>query len=240
VFERAGYTGGRAVEMLVEMILYGFCERPDLPSGVEERVWAQAFQTFDLGLALSSPTDALGVILPEMVSGKGHGFFPTPLNVSRMMVEIVMAGRDEKAKTESFHEPAAGTGVMLLLQSNYSLDVSAVELVHQIYRALLANCWLFVPWAVSPLKVWQGNSLIPPDKWTETPEAQNRAARERRQAAWEARQSWFDEHRDRLILAEYMDGLVAELRQLAESADRALVPVSQQPAVEEVIQLLAL
>ena len=71
VFERAGFTGARAMEMMVEMILYGFLERAELPGGVGEEAWAKAFQIFDLGLALSCPTDALEAILPSSIRGFG-------------------------------------------------------------------------------------------------------------------------------------------------------------------------
>ena len=225
VFERAGFTGARAMEMMVEMILYGFLERAELPGGVGEEVWAKAFHIFDLGLALSRPTDALGTILPEYIGGGRNAFFPTPLSVGKLMVEMAMAGvESDPTKAQSSHpggsgtfsEPAAGTGRLILLQSNHSLDLSGVELNYQIYRALLANMWLYVPWAVAPLKVWRGNSLIPIEMWDETIEAQQEAATERRHAAWETRLAWFDkgpapggeEHRDALNPAEYTNPFV--------------------------------
>jgi hypothetical protein len=66
--------------------------------------------------------------------------------VIKMMA--AMTWGDDSSIYESFYEPAAGTGSILLVASNYSLRLYGTELVADLVMCCVLNGYLFAPWMV--------------------------------------------------------------------------------------------
>jgi len=76
-------------------------------------------------------------------SHKGVGYFPTPGNVVKMMVEMQMTNAD---KTSTVCDPCLGTGIMLLYASNYSLRLYGQDISADMCKMAMVNAWLYIPW----------------------------------------------------------------------------------------------
>ena len=79
--------------MFVEWLLFGFGDPAvkEFPERIAPSVNAIWYQTFNLGLFLKHPHDYLGEYAAELYgNGKFNStaYFPTPMNVSVMMVKM--------------------------------------------------------------------------------------------------------------------------------------------------------
>lgn len=152
----AGWTSWINVEFFLDWTLYGFGyhaqttlpEEPRGCKGASDRL----FQYFNLGLFVAFPYDYWGVLLATNKFGKRQGFYPTPMDVCKVMVALTFTDRDDKDyRSCSTYDPCVGTGRLLLLASNYSLVLYAQDINAIVIKATLFNSYLYAPWIVKPL-----------------------------------------------------------------------------------------
>ncbi len=160
VYVNKGHWYDDAWQALVAWMLHGF-GRKGLERDIEripadiQNVW---YELFNLGILLRSPVDWSVVVFtgglpgmkrPRSLPYEGAGFFPTPINVSKMMTAMTFATMpDHKAKTSSVCDPCCGTGSLLLAASNYSLRLYGVDVVRDLCLCAELNGWLWMPWLV--------------------------------------------------------------------------------------------
>jgi len=143
-------SGWNAFNIFVEWLLFGFGDPAikELPAGLEPRINAGWYKTFNLGLFLKNPFDYFGQYAAEFYgSGKSNptAYFPTPMNISIMMAEMMMS---EKDKVASVCDPCVGSGRFLMVASNYSLNLYGMDIDYHILNVCKLNMWMYVPWGV--------------------------------------------------------------------------------------------
>lgn len=141
-------TGQQSFNLFIQWLLYGFGDKSiqELPSNLDSKVSIEWYKLFNLGLFLQNPYDYFGdYIAVYLGKGNYHGFYPTPMTVSIMMANMTM---DITAKTKSVMDPCVGTGRLLLVASNYSLDLYGVDINYDIVNACKVNLWFYVPWVI--------------------------------------------------------------------------------------------
>jgi len=149
VFGRALRTGGH-ISDLFRWWLYAFGsetvrERPELSDEAKVAMYSD----LNLGWMLCHPGDWAAAICLELAGTNSHtGWFPTPLNITKMMTQILFDGHEGDTRALSVHDPCVGTGVMLLCASNYSLCLSGQDVNQTMCLGCEFNAWLFVPWLV--------------------------------------------------------------------------------------------
>ena len=107
------------------------------------------------------PADYWGEMLAESSHGKRSGFYPTPMTVTQMMIQMVMAagpgegtanrqidGKDARLKTVC--DPCLGTGAMLLAASNHSVCLYGMDIDQHVIKGAMISAALYVPWMVRP------------------------------------------------------------------------------------------
>mgnify|MGYP001203800327 CR=1 FL=1 len=154
-------------DFFMDWLLYGFGhpgqpESPPEPAGCAEAS-NRLYQVFCLEALLAWPDDYWGDILAENKHGRGLGFYPTPLNVVRLMVQMLLAPSDDgqDLRTRTVLDPCLGTGRMLLLASNYSLRLYGADINPTVIKASLVNGYLYAPWLVRPIP-WLDRDTIDP------------------------------------------------------------------------------
>lgn len=171
------YFADEAFNLFVQWLLYGFGDPSikERDARITPEMNAAWYQTFNLGLYLQHPADYLGEYAAEIYGSRRHnptGFFPTPIHVCVLMAAMTMR---EAVKTSSVCDPCVGTGRLLMVASNYSLNLYGMDIDLSILRVCKINMWLYVPWVIAPLPSFaqpqQGNSLVPPLQQV-TPEVQ--------------------------------------------------------------------
>jgi hypothetical protein len=127
----------------------------------EEAEWY--YRKFQVNLLYEYPADYMSCFSVAIAGGAGNklGHFPTPASVSDFMVQMLMVGENGKNKTASVLDPAAGTGILLLYASNFSLNLSAVEISPTLCKLLEAAGWLYMPWLVFPAEFHPDGALTP-------------------------------------------------------------------------------
>lgn len=137
----------------------GVGDTAELPMPRYEQKWHEyLYLKFELGRLQAAEADVLGAILSER-HGNGwnpHAFYPTPQGVCKMMTRITMAnstdtegladGHDPRLRTVC--DPCVGTGRFLLEASNYSVDLSGMDIDRMCVNACSINMALYAPWAV--------------------------------------------------------------------------------------------
>lgn len=136
----------------LEWLLYGFgCtwqkEMPQEPAGCEGAS-DRLYQIFNVGAMLVYPYDYFGDMLAENKYGKGAGFFPTPLELVKMICAMTMRNYEGDLRTASVLDPCTGTGRFLLVASNYSLNLAGIDIDRTMCLATLVNGYLYAPWLV--------------------------------------------------------------------------------------------
>lgn len=147
-----GWGSWQVFDYFLDWLLFGFGHRgqPALPvepadfAGASERL----YQVFNLETLLAWPHDYLGEILAENRHGQHLGFYPTPMEVARMMAAMTLGGEDARCK--SVCDPCVGTGRLLLAASNHSYRLYGCDLNPTVLKATLVNGWLYAPWLVRP------------------------------------------------------------------------------------------
>lgn len=157
--EWRGWSGADNLSYFFDWLLFGFGDRSQQEppkersdcQGASDRL----YQLFNLEPLLAYPHDYLGDILAEGAYGKHCGFYPTPMEIAAMMVQMQMGndstepGQDQRSM--SVCDPAAGTGRMLLCASNYSMRLYGNDINQIVIKACLVNGWLYAPWLVKGL-----------------------------------------------------------------------------------------
>ncbi len=151
IFEKCMYAGSCSLIDLIEWWLWAFGSpriksRPRLP----ERAAIAMYSELQLQRMIGNPTDWGSIIATEFIGGgkRGTAWFPTPVNIVKMMVQISMGDSKEDTRLQSVNDPCVGTGVMLLEASNYSLDLTGQDIDLLMVRLCEFAGWLFVPWMV--------------------------------------------------------------------------------------------
>jgi hypothetical protein len=147
-----GWNSWAAFDFFMDWLLFGFAHKgqPQLPEEKEEYRGASArlYQVFNLETLLAYPYDYFGDILAENHHGRHLGFFPTPMEVCQLMVQMNMG--DDDARLKSVSDPCVGTGRMLLSASNYSYRLYGSDINPTVIKATLVNGYLYAPWLVRP------------------------------------------------------------------------------------------
>ena len=101
-----------------------------------------------MGLFYKEPADHWSIVaMDSMGKSNGHGFFPTPANVVKMMTEMTLAGQSqEKLKRASVMDPCCGTGIMLLYASNHSLNLYGNDISPLLVKLAKINAFIYIPW----------------------------------------------------------------------------------------------
>ena len=136
-----------SVGAFVDWIMWGLGRGGEFPnvSAVLDDFW---YRTFNLGLFYKEPADHWGMIAMERIGkGNGHGFFPTPASVVKMMTEMTFAGKSqEEEKRASMMDPCCGTGIMFLYASNHTLNIQGNDINPILVKMAKLNAFIYIPW----------------------------------------------------------------------------------------------
>ena len=147
-----GWGSWQVFDYFMDWLLFGFGHRgqPVLPTESSEFAGAsdRLYQVFNLETLLAWPHDYLGEILAENRHGQHLGFYPTPMEVARMMAAMTLGGED--ARSKSVCDPCVGTGRLLLAASNHSYRLYGSDINPTVIKATLVNGYLYAPWLVRP------------------------------------------------------------------------------------------
>ena len=80
-------------------------------------------------------------------SGNSNGYFPTPQHIVKMMNLMTMTDAD---KTKTVCDPCAGTGIILLEASNFSLRLYTQDISLNMCKMATVNAFIYVPWMACP------------------------------------------------------------------------------------------
>ncbi|MCG3212518.1 MAG: hypothetical protein FOGNACKC_06188 [Anaerolineae bacterium] len=155
-----GWSGWQYFDYFLDWLLFGFGHQgqPELPPEPPGCAGASArlYQVFCVEAMLGWPHDYFGDILAENHHGRGLGFYPTPMPVSRLMAMMLGVNR-----TDTVSDPCCGTGRMLLAASDYSLRLYGQDINGTVIKATLVNGYLYAPWLVRPLPFLDGAQYDP-------------------------------------------------------------------------------
>jgi hypothetical protein len=117
------------------------------------------YQKFNLAYMFAYPYDYFAEIFCEVGTGKGNGFFPTPMAIVQMMAAMTMGQEIEEGKKAGietrllkFNDPCVGTGRMPLAASNYLLRAYVSDIDEMCCLATQVNYFLYAPWLARPLR----------------------------------------------------------------------------------------
>lgn len=144
------------IENFADWLLWGLAGTNEIPQ-VSEKLNEHYYRCFDLFLVLDNPTDYLSHLLCDQ-TGKGYkkglGYFPTPFNISRMMVDILYGDGDpEQKKRQTVHDPCVGCGSMLLHASNYFLRGYGQDISGIAVKLCTIQMYWYAPWYARPGQV---------------------------------------------------------------------------------------
>lgn len=145
-----GLQSGAYLGDLFRWWLYAFgsprvMEQPRL----DDRAKVAMYSGLNLGWLLGHPGDwAAELCLEFLGPNKRGGWFPTPITIVELMVQMTFTDEGADYRAKSVNDPCVGTGVMLLCASNYSLNLSGQDVNETMCLACEFNAWLFVPWLV--------------------------------------------------------------------------------------------
>ncbi|MFE5321494.1 N-6 DNA methylase [Paenibacillus sp. NPDC056579] len=144
------------IDSFADWLLWGMASTNKRPR-ISEKLNEHYYREFDLFLVLDNPTDYLSQVLCDE-TGKGYksglGYFPTPFQVTCMMVEIAHGGGDpERMKKQTVLDSCVGCGAMLLPASNhflrgYGQDISGIAV-----NLCTIQMYWYAPWYAKPGKV---------------------------------------------------------------------------------------
>lgn len=133
--------------VLIDWIMWGLGRGEEFPHLSEELddYW---YRTFNLGLFYKEPADHFGMIAMESIGkSNGHGFFPTPASVVKMMTDMTFAGQSpDKQRKASMMDPCCGTGIMFLYASNHTLNIQGNDISPLIVKMAKINAFIYIPW----------------------------------------------------------------------------------------------
>lgn len=150
--QRKGYSSESWMNF-IEWLLWGFGAKlqTEFPIKVTEEISWYWYKTFNMGILMKYPHDYMSWGSCELAnmarSGNSNGYFPTPQHIVKMMNLMIMTDAD---KTKTVCDPCAGTGIMLLEASNYSLRLYAVDISLNMCKMATVNAFLYIPWLAYP------------------------------------------------------------------------------------------
>lgn len=141
------------IDNFADWLLWGLGAIQELPR-VSERLNEHYYRKFDIFLILDNPTDYLSYLLCEQ-TGKGYkaglGYYPTPFNITRMMVDIAHGDCDpEILKRKTVMDPCVGCGAMLLPASNYFLRGYGQDISGIAVKLCMIQMYFYAPWYARP------------------------------------------------------------------------------------------
>ena len=133
--------------VLIDWIMWGLGKEDEFPK-ITEKLDDFWYRTFNLGLFYKEPADHWSMIAMEsMGKGNGHGFFPTPASVVKMMTQMTFSGQPiEKRKRASMMDPCCGTGIMFLYASNHTLNIQGNDISPILVKMAKINAFVYIPW----------------------------------------------------------------------------------------------
>ncbi|MDN4106681.1 N-6 DNA methylase [Paenibacillus polymyxa] len=155
------------IDNFAEWLLWGL-GKTDQRLSISEKLNEHYYKIFDLFLILDNPFDYLSYLLSEH-SGhgykKGIGYFPTPMGITRMMVEMNRGNEDlEVMKRQTVSDPCVGCGAMLLPASNYYLRAYAQDISGIAVKLCIIQMYFYAPWYAKPGKDIAGFDDVEPIK----------------------------------------------------------------------------
>ena len=145
--DRGSRELSHSLGVLIDWIMWGLGNEEEFPH-ISEELDDYWYRTFNLGLFYKEPADHWSMIAMEsMGKGNGHGFFPTPASVVKMMTEMTFAGQSqEKQKRASMMDPCCGTGIMFLYASNHTLNIQGNDISPLLVKMAKINAFIYIPW----------------------------------------------------------------------------------------------
>lgn len=149
--EKLRYNTWDAFQDLVDWLLWGLGWKDARFPEINDDQDNWLYRNFDLKLLLD-PADHLGYYYENAVVSrykqKANGFFSTPIDVCNLMARMIYG--KETDKSAAILEPCAGTGKMLMVSSNYSLNLRGMDIDGFLVKICILNGYLFMPWLVAP------------------------------------------------------------------------------------------
>ena len=144
---RGSREHSHSLGVLIDWIMWGLGRGEEFPR-VSETLDDFWYRTFNLGLFYEEPADHWGMIaMDAMGKSNGHGFFPTPANVVKMMTDMTFAGQSQdKQKKASMMDPCCGTGIMFLYASNHTLNIQGNDISPLMVKMAKLNAFIYIPW----------------------------------------------------------------------------------------------
>ncbi|QQZ64581.1 SAM-dependent DNA methyltransferase (plasmid) [Paenibacillus sonchi] len=144
------------IDTFADWLLWGLAageSYPNISAGLNEHY----YKVFDLFLVLDNPTDYLSYLLCEQ-TGKGYkkglGYYPTPFNITQLMVSITIGNDDpDVLKRKTVHDPCIGCGAMLLPASNFFLRGSGQDISGIAVKLCKIQMLFYAPWFAKPGEV---------------------------------------------------------------------------------------
>ena len=145
--DRGSRELSHSLGVLIDWIMWGLGGGEEFPrvSTELDDFW---YRTFNLGLFYKEPADHWGKIAMESIGkSNGHGFFPTPASLVKMMTQMTFAGQSpEKQKRASMMDPCCGTGIMFLYASNHTLNIQGNDISPILVKMAKINAFIYIPW----------------------------------------------------------------------------------------------
>ena len=145
--DRGSRELSHSLGLLIDWIMWGLGRGEEFPN-VSEKLDDFWYRTFNLGLFYKEPADHWGMIAMESFGkSNGHGFFPTPASVVKMMTQMTFSGQPiEKQKRASMMDPCCGTGIMFLYASNHTLNIQGNDISPLLVKMAKINAFVYIPW----------------------------------------------------------------------------------------------
>lgn len=152
-----GWSSWTNFDYFLDWLLFAFGHHAEEPREPERHAYDRLYQTFCLEAMLAWPYDYFGDILAENKFGTSLGFYPTPMDVTKMMISMTMGKPhdrpwelDPDPRVATFNEPCIGTGRMALQASNYTVHIHGMDINETCVKATIVNSFCYAPWMVQP------------------------------------------------------------------------------------------
>lgn len=158
VFEKALDHGRHRLQDLLDWWLWGFgSNRIERRPELSDRAAVAMYHELQLYRLIANPADWGSHISLDILGGSksGTAWFPTPMSIAEMMARMTFETAETDTRTLSVNDPCVGTGVFLLVASNYSLDLSCQDI-----DPLMCSWTEFVGWLYMPWLVWGNKQMI--------------------------------------------------------------------------------
>lgn len=149
---RAHGYGERALNVFVDWLAYAVGADKTRPDYINHDTNEWLYRTFDVSTWLLHPYDILGDLLEDSrgKSKRYSGFFLSPPTICEFMANALF-DNDVDHRHEKVHEPAVGTGRMLLAASNFTLRLTGTDIDPVCAKIARVNGALWAPSMTFPL-----------------------------------------------------------------------------------------